>query len=399
MNRSHSAQECPRELVSGLASAMQECAIEQHSAERPISFLRFLEILDGNLLCEAQKSATPALFDNVDPGSSPVYDLLEKMRSRVQNNEHGSIISEAFSAGAEALNQTNLVAGRWKLDKLLGCGAFGFVFEAYDVRTGERVAIKMDQELVSNSTLTCEYEVYCRLGELQPNNSDWPKCFHYEHAPFGHVLVMQKMGLSVRDVQLEQRNKRLSLKSVLQIGIQMVRRLEQLHKVGYVHADVKPGNMLVGAEDPSKIFLVDFGVSMKYKRSTEQSNTIASNKACRGTLAYASLIVHAGFLATPLSDLESLGYSLVDLHQGGLPWRAPNDMPGALVEGWVSTMKRRIPFRVLCEGMGKGMSFFFAHVASCKYSDEPNYDLLCKYLRRELKRRNLNEDGKFEWTQ
>lgn len=57
---------------------------------------------------------------------------------------------------------------------------------------------------------------------------------------------------------------------VYQLGIQMVRQLEVVHKAGYVHADIKPENILIGQEPGStdrtmRARLIDFGVSQSYK--------------------------------------------------------------------------------------------------------------------------------------
>ena len=55
-----------------------------------------------------------------------------------------------------------------------------------------------------------------------------------------------------------------SKETALEIGIQLLDRIELFHSLGYVHNDLKFENIVVGYDDPSKIYLIDFGLSQKY---------------------------------------------------------------------------------------------------------------------------------------
>ena len=60
------------------------------------------------------------------------------------------------------------------------------------------------------------------------------------------------------------KNRRFSLKTVLMIGLQVIDRLEAFHKIGYLHRDVKPDNLVIGFEEKNKIiYLIDFGLAKK----------------------------------------------------------------------------------------------------------------------------------------
>lgn len=46
------------------------------------------------------------------------------------------------------------------------------------------------------------------------------------------------------------------------VALQLIDRIEALHKIGYIHRDIKPDNMAVGMKDKNKtIYLIDFGLS------------------------------------------------------------------------------------------------------------------------------------------
>jgi serine/threonine protein kinase len=64
--------------------------------------------------------------------------------------------------------------------------------------------------------------------------------------------------------------KKFSLKTVLQIGDQLVSQLEKIHMKGVLHRDLKPENILLGRDsEMNKAYLVDFGISKIYR---DQSN-------------------------------------------------------------------------------------------------------------------------------
>lgn len=59
-------------------------------------------------------------------------------------------------------------------------------------------------------------------------------------------IVMQLLGSDIEDIVERTAGRRLTLKSTLMIGCQMIDRLATLHALGYVHRDIKPDNMAVG---------------------------------------------------------------------------------------------------------------------------------------------------------
>lgn len=48
------------------------------------------------------------------------------------------------------------------------------------------------------------------------------------------------------------------------IAIQLIERIRDLHRIGWVHNDIKLENILIGYRDPSTIYLIDFGLSQVY---------------------------------------------------------------------------------------------------------------------------------------
>lgn len=99
------------------------------------------------------------------------------------------------------------------------------------------------------------------------------------------------------------------------LGAQILDGLNVLHNEHIVHCDLKPENFAIGLEDPSRIYLIDFGLS---KTMPENVQTLVTGKIC-GSLTYMSSNAHQGIISFQ-NDIESLAYVLAHLKNGSLPW-------------------------------------------------------------------------------
>lgn len=64
-------------------------------------------------------------------------------------------------------------------------------------------------------------------------------------------IVMEKLGMSLKDMLMNV-DENFCLVDTLKIGIQLIDLVENLHKIGYIHCDLKPDNILIG--DYNRIF-------------------------------------------------------------------------------------------------------------------------------------------------
>ena len=91
--------------------------------------------------------------------------------------------------------------------------------------------------------------------------------------------------------------KKFSLATTLNIGIQIITRLEQIHRKGFVHRDIKANNFMIGKKERAKIvYIIDFGLAKRYKDlKTGQHIPVKGGKSLVGTARYASIASHEGF--------------------------------------------------------------------------------------------------------
>ncbi|MEV5834123.1 serine/threonine-protein kinase [Nocardia sp. NPDC052112] len=103
--------------------------------------------------------------------------------------------------------------------------------------------------------------------------------------------------------------------------------LDEIHRAGLLHRDVKPANILIAEKDgaPDRVLVTDFGIA----RAADDSTTLAASGATTATLAYASPEQISGDPMDRRGDVYALGCTLFQLLTGSVPF--PRDNPGAVM--------------------------------------------------------------------
>ncbi|MET8654504.1 serine/threonine-protein kinase [Nocardia aurea] len=113
------------------------------------------------------------------------------------------------------------------------------------------------------------------------------------------------------------------------VGIvaQAAEGLDEIHRSGLLHRDVKPANILVAEQDDGsdRVLVTDFGIA----RSADESTTLAAGGGTAATLAYAAPEQIDGTAVDHRADVYSLGCTLYHLLTGSVPF--PRDSPGAVM--------------------------------------------------------------------
>lgn len=128
---------------------------------------------------------------------------------------------------------------------------------------------------------------------------------------------MEMLGLPL-DKVLDNCDGTMSISDVYRCAIQMISVLKHLHNKNLVHRDVKPQNLMFGLPPKQNtLYLIDFGSVDTWK---SVSGVIKTTGKFAGTPEYASYRVHNGAASRPRDDLISVGYILIKLLNGKLPW-------------------------------------------------------------------------------
>ena len=203
-------------------------------------------------------------------------------------------------------------------NRKLGHGSFGDVYVGVNIKTGEKVAVKIET-LGKKKILKHEHDVYTDLTTCH-NGPHIPKIYWFGAHDGKTVLIMEFLQLSIEKLHLKC-ERQFSMKTTLMLAIQMLDLLKKLHDARYVHRDIKPDNFLLGNEDKTRVYLIDFGLTKKFKNGNNVHIKFTDGKSLVGTARYASINSHRGVELSRRDDLESLFYMLVYLYKGVLPWQ------------------------------------------------------------------------------
>ncbi|MEV6639191.1 serine/threonine-protein kinase [Amycolatopsis sp. NPDC051371] len=207
-----------------------------------------------------------------------------------------------------------VVAGRYRLEEELGRGGMGVVWRAADLELGRQVTLKRS---LGEDAGQIRREARIGAGLLHSN-----VVTVFDTVVDGDAQWLVTEYLAARSLEeLVDDGGPLPEDRVRRIGAQLAAALAEMHARGIVHRDVKPGNVLVTADDVAK--LTDLGIA----RWTEVTRT--GGAQLTGTLGYVAPEVADGGEAGPASDVFSLGATLYAAVEGRSPWGSGEDGPFA----------------------------------------------------------------------
>lgn len=287
---------------------------------------------------------------------------------------------------------TFIVAGKYRASSKIGQGAFGKIFYGKNINTDEEVAIKVE-EYENDLMLENEAKIYSYLKDTYgiPSLKACGKegKFYY--------IIINLLGKSLEEKRIECGGI-LSLKTVLAMGLQMLRRIETVHHHGILHRDIKPENFLLGINKNCDVLhLIDFGLATPYKSGKSHINIKKINNII-GTARYASINIHDGFLPSRRDDIESIGYVLLFLLLGTLPWQGENDSDNIKRNKKIGDLKKKYCLWELDNKIPREIIILIEYARKLKFEEEPDYSYLKGLLVNLYKHKNFSVDRIYDWT-
>lgn len=207
------------------------------------------------------------------------------------------------------------LGGRFRLVRQIGAGGMGRVFEAVDVTSGERVAVKLmfaRTEADPKALLRFRQEG-ATLARLQhPNIVRVLDTVLEEHASCIAMELVE--GTSLQEIIADEF---LPLARAMQLASQAAAALVCAHELGIIHRDIKPGNLLVTASDQVKV--VDFGIA-RLLRPHPDGTALTSTGMTLGTPLYMAPEQIQSGRVDGRADVYSLGAVLYHLVTGRPPF-------------------------------------------------------------------------------
>jgi serine/threonine protein kinase len=204
--------------------------------------------------------------------------------------------------------------------KRVGSGAFGLIFSAKNVNTGEIVAVKLEP-ITQTDTLTHEAAVLQHLSNIP----GIPTLRYYGIPDHNRYMVIDLYDKTLQTISYEHK-KAVPVALVRAYALQMMQILSAVHEKGFVHRDIKPENFMIKCDD---LYLIDFGLARTYidsETKMHRANRIRAANAdgkisVTGTSRYISPNVHEGNEPSRRDDLISAMYVISYLLKGSLPWK------------------------------------------------------------------------------
>lgn len=274
----------------------------------------------------------------------------------------------------------------------------GFMDKAHK-QGGQKVVVKLvgvDESTERNRKEVKRLEKEIMIAQKLSSEKDvtFPMVIVPPPIPNFKVLIMEYFGETLEKllIDLKSEQKQFPASIIRLFGTHLFKQIQVIQKHGIVHRDIKPANIVVRhheqllqAPTNVQISLIDFGLSkiihqLKHKKQFYKFT---------GNVRYASINTHKGYPPSKRDDLESLGYLLLELYTGDLPWTAKkpvivdqlfNQSTKKSLDQIVGEVKQSYHVDTLCEGLPDSFRMYMRTVRALQPEETPPYEQLLKYL-------------------
>ncbi|CAI2316341.1 unnamed protein product [Caenorhabditis sp. 36 PRJEB53466] len=281
---------------------------------------------------------------------------------------------------------------KWAIQKKLGEGSFGAVYLVKEKeKGGPEYALKVEAEADPLGLLRMEVTVLMEVQKLKAQGRHF-----LELVDRGSVkgkfnfLVMTLVGKSLQALRETAKYGKFTFGTAISVGRQCLEAIEDLHAIGFLHRDIKPGNFTIGRKERKeldKVYMLDFGMARKYAHEDGTLRKPRARAGFRGTVKYAPIATHTQREQCRKDDIESWLYMMIEWTVGHLPWKnvaESNDVGAAKKEAKATKT-------TLFGGCPKEFSEIFPILDKGKFYDNPDYASIYELLGKAMVNTNSDE--------
>ena len=291
-----------------------------------------------------------------------------------------------------AINDTYTIL----LNRKIGNGSFGQIYQCLNVKTNEIYACKLESKNELNPQLYHE----SKIMNIMKNCTGFPTCYSFCYTDQDKIIIMDYLGANLETIKNRLPEKKFSMKTSLMIMIQCLERLKTLHDKGIIHRDMKPENFVIGRKNKERtIYLIDFGLSKKYINDNNIHISMKTDRNMIGTVRYISMNTHQGFEQSRRDDLESLIYIIIYFIKGELPWQNIKYKSKSERYNKIFEIKKKTTEKggELCENLPSEIQTILDYILGLDFTEKPNYSLLKDAVEIILAKLNYTNDLQFDW--
>ncbi len=202
----------------------------------------------------------------------------------------------------------------YRILEKLGEGGMGIVYRAEDLKLKRDVAIKFLPKSISDQSEERERFTLEAQAASALNHPNVATIYEIDEAKGESFIVMEYVeGETLRDKKTG-----LTIKQLVDIGVQIAEGIAAAHDRGIVHRDIKADNIMIRKD--GRVQVMDFGLAKLrgVSRLTRAGSTV-------GTMAYMSPEQVQGMETDHRTDIFSLGVVLYEILTGQLPFKGEHD--------------------------------------------------------------------------
>ena len=226
-----------------------------------------------------------------------------------------------------------VLAGRYRLDRLLAVGGMSRVWIGTDGVLNRRVAVKvLHPHLASDRKFVQRFRREA-VAVARLNHPSIVAIYDTCSEEGCEAIVMELVnGVNLR--QWLDRKGPMSVRDVLSVGGQSAAALSDAHQLGIIHRDIKPANILLAVDDPvdgsPRALVTDFGVAKALDETGTDTGELTRTGLILGTAKYLSPEQVEGRPVDARTDVYALGLVLYEALCGRPPWSGDSTMSMAL---------------------------------------------------------------------
>uniref|UniRef100_A0A8C6QEM1 non-specific serine/threonine protein kinase n=1 Tax=Nannospalax galili TaxID=1026970 RepID=A0A8C6QEM1_NANGA len=242
--------------------------------------------------------------------------------------------------------------------------SFEDIYLAINITNGKEVAVKLESQKSKHAQLLYESKLYKNLqGGVGIPHIKW-----YGQEKDYNVLVIDLLGPSLEDL-FNFCSRRFTMKTILMLADQMIRRIEYVHTKNFIHRDLKPDNFLMGiGRHCNKLFLIDFGLAKTYRDNRTRQH-----------------IPYSAHLGTEQTH-GIISYVLMYFNRTSLPWQG------------LKAKKMSTPIKAFCKGFPAEFSMYLNYCRGLRFEEAPDYMYLRHLFCILFRTLNHQYDYTFDWT-